>query len=54
MVRSGYGIFYGPPLPGSNSSAAGFQTSGNFSTPDNGITPPFLLRDGFPPPRASR
>lgn len=48
VVRSGYGIFYGPPLPGSNNSSAGFETSGDFSTPDNGITAPFTLREGFP------
>ena len=48
IIRSGYGVFFGPPIPGSNTASAGFETSGNFSTPDNGITPPFLLRDGFP------
>ncbi|MCL5745230.1 MAG: carboxypeptidase regulatory-like domain-containing protein [Acidobacteria bacterium] len=48
VVRSGYGIFFGPPLPGSNTAAAGFQTSGSFTTPDNGITAPFYLRDGLP------
>jgi hypothetical protein len=48
VIRSGYGIFYGVPLPGSNTAAAGFQTSGTFQSPDNGITPPFLLRNGFP------
>jgi hypothetical protein len=48
VVRAGYGVFFGPPLPGSNSASAGFETSGDFSTPDNGITAPFLLRNGFP------
>ncbi|MBI1358226.1 MAG: hypothetical protein GC160_28155 [Acidobacteria bacterium] len=48
VVRSGYGIFYGPPLPGSNNMAAGFSLDGDFLTPDNGVTAPFLLRDGFP------
>ncbi|MDZ7639117.1 MAG: carboxypeptidase regulatory-like domain-containing protein [Bryobacterales bacterium] len=48
VIRSSYGIFYGPPLPGSNSASAGFETSGSFQTPDNGITAPFLLRDGMP------
>jgi hypothetical protein len=48
VVRSSYGIFYGPPLPGSNTASAGFETSGSFQTPDNGITAPFLLRDGMP------
>ncbi|MGH9664737.1 MAG: hypothetical protein ACRD9L_09970, partial [Bryobacteraceae bacterium] len=48
VIRSGFGIFYGVPLEGSNNTSAGFETAGNFSTPDNGITAPFLLRDGFP------
>ena len=49
VIRSGYGLFYGPPLPGSNNMAAGFSIDGDFLTPDNGVTAPFLLRDGFPP-----
>lgn len=48
VVRGGFGIFFGPPLPGSNNTSAGFETSGSFSSPDNGITAPFLLRNGFP------
>jgi len=48
VVRAGYGIFFGPPYPGSNNTSAGFETSGNFSSPDNGISAPFLLRNGFP------
>jgi hypothetical protein len=48
VIRSSYGIFYGVPLPGSNNLAAGFSTQGDFQTPDNGITPPFLLRNGVP------
>ncbi|HET8548026.1 MAG TPA: TonB-dependent receptor [Bryobacteraceae bacterium] len=48
VIRSAYGIFYGPPQPGSNTASAGFETSGSFASPDNGITPPFLLREGFP------
>jgi len=51
VIRAGYGIFFGPPLPGSNNTSAGFETSGSFTTPDNGITAPFFLRDGFPAPR---
>ena len=50
VIRSSYGLFYGPPLPGSNNTAAGFGVEGDFVTPDNGITAPFLLRDGFPAP----
>ena len=48
VVRSGYGIFFGPPLPGSNNTSAGFEVSGSFTSPDNGLTAPFLLRNGFP------
>ncbi len=48
LIRSGYGIYFGPPVPGSNTASAGYETSGNYSSPDNGITAPFLLQDGFP------
>ncbi len=48
VVRSGYGVFFGPPLPGTNNTSAGFEASGSFSTPDNGVTAPFYLRSGFP------
>lgn len=48
LVRTGYGIYFGPPIPGSNTASAGFETSGDFTSPDNGVTAPFLLRDGFP------
>jgi hypothetical protein len=48
VIRSGFGIFYGVPLEGSNNTSAGFEAAGNFTTPDNGITAPFLLRNGFP------
>jgi len=54
VIRASYGIFYGPPLPGSNNMTAGFEIAGDFQSPDNGITPAFLLRNGFPavPPPA--
>ncbi len=48
VVRAGYGVFFGPPLPGTNNTSAGFETSGSFTSPDNGITAPFFLRNGFP------
>jgi len=48
VVRSAYGVFFGVPQPGSNNMAAGFSVEGDFLTPDNGVTAPFLLRDGFP------
>jgi hypothetical protein len=48
LIRAGYGIYFGPPIPGSNTASAGFETSGDYSSPDNGLTPAFLLKDGFP------
>lgn len=48
VIRAAYGIFYGPSMPGSNNTSVGFQTAGDFSSPDNGITAPFVLRNGFP------
>jgi len=48
VLRTGYGVFFGVPLPGTNNNSAGFETSGSFTSPDNGVTPPFLLRDGMP------
>ncbi|MBL8216766.1 MAG: TonB-dependent receptor [Bryobacterales bacterium] len=48
VVRAAYGIFFGPPLPGSNNTSAGFEVAGDFQSPDNGITPAFLLRNGYP------
>ena len=48
VIRTGYGLFFGVPLPGSNNTSAGYETSGQFTTPDNGITAPFLLKDGVP------
>ncbi|HYO82753.1 MAG TPA: TonB-dependent receptor, partial [Bryobacteraceae bacterium] len=48
VVRGGYGIFYSVPNPGANSASAGFETAGDFSSVDNGITAPFRLRDGIP------
>lgn len=48
LIRSGYGIYFGPPVPGSNTASAGYETSGAFSSPDNGVTAPFTLQNGFP------
>jgi hypothetical protein len=48
VLRGGFGIFYTIPNPGSNNASAGFETSGDFQSPDNGITAPFLLRTGVP------
>ncbi len=48
VIRTGYGIFYGVPVPGGANLAAGFSSDGDFESPDNGITAPFLLNNGFP------
>ncbi len=48
VIRAGSGVFFGVPLPGSNNNSAGFAAQADFSTPDNGITAPFLLKDGLP------
>ncbi|HAX43565.1 MAG TPA: hypothetical protein DCY80_13540, partial [Solibacterales bacterium] len=48
LVRTGYGVYFGPPIPGSNTASAGYETSGDFASPDNGATPAFLVRNGFP------
>ncbi len=46
VIRTGYGIYY------SNNylelSNAGFNITGSFQSLDNGVTPAFRLRDGFP------
>ena len=46
VLRTGYGIYY------SNNylelSNAGFNITGSFQSLDNGVTPAFRLRDGFP------
>lgn len=50
VIRGGYGIYNTSPILGPNRRAPslGFDTSPSFSSPDNGITPTFLLQNGFP------
>ncbi len=50
VIRGGYGIFFAHPFDrGAPTTASlGFELSANLNTPDNGITAPFLLRDGVP------
>ncbi|MEZ5354209.1 MAG: TonB-dependent receptor [Bryobacteraceae bacterium] len=48
VIRAGAGLFYQVPLPGSNNNSAGFAAQANYTSPDNGITAPFYMRDGFP------
>ena len=47
VVRGGYGIFYANSQLGL-ASTAGFNVSASFATTDNGVTPAFALKDGFP------
>lgn len=46
VLRGGYGIYYADNYLSITSS--GFNIEGTFQTLDNGITPAFRLRDGFP------
>lgn len=50
VVRGGYGIFYAHPFDaGAPASASlGYENSLALNTPDNGITAPFVLRNGVP------
>ena len=58
VVRAGAGIFFTLPIGGGfgnwESPADGLpgNITGTFSSPDNGITAPFLLKDGFLTPPA--
>jgi len=46
VVRGGYGIFYEGPSTSANAATLGFEKSAAASSPDAGVTPAFLLRDG--------
>ncbi|HEU0119157.1 MAG TPA: TonB-dependent receptor, partial [Bryobacteraceae bacterium] len=46
VLRGGYGLYYADNYL--TISSAGFNIEGTFQTLDNGITPAFRLRDGFP------
>jgi len=50
VIRGGYGIFYAHPLDSTQTTAAnlGFSVSALRVSPDNGITPVFVLRNGVP------
>jgi len=50
VIRSGFGVFFAHPFDGGAPSSAslGFELSANINSPDNGITAPFVLRDGVP------
>ena len=48
VVRGGFGIFYAHPFDAGAPTAAnlGYSNSASVTSPDNGITPAFLLRNG--------
>ena len=53
VVRGGYGIFYEtmPYRDGGNgvlNALDGFNARPSFSSPDTGVTPAFMLQNGFP------
>jgi hypothetical protein len=50
VLRGGFGIFFAHPFDAGvpTANALGFSLSANLSSPDNGITAPFLLRNGVP------
>ena len=50
VVRGGYGIFYAHPFDSGvpNQASLGFSTSVSITSPDNGLSFPFHLRDGVP------
>jgi hypothetical protein len=50
VLRGGFGIFFGHPFDHAapNSASLGFERSASLTSPDNGITAPFYLRDGVP------
>jgi hypothetical protein len=50
VLRGGFGIMYAHPFDHGvpNLASLGFERSASLSTPDNGVTAPFFLRDGVP------
>ena len=46
VIRGGYGIFYEGPSTFANMASLGFELSAAAASPDDGVTPAFLLRDG--------
>ena len=50
VIRGGFGILYAHPFDHAvpNNASLGFETSASLTTPDNGVTAPFLLRNGVP------
>jgi hypothetical protein len=47
VLRGGWGVYYANSQLGL-ASTIGFNVSANFASANNGVTPAFVLRDGFP------
>lgn len=49
VLRGGFGIFFEHPLThaAANANTLGFETSANLNSPDNGVTPAFIFRNGI-------
>jgi hypothetical protein len=56
VIRGAYGLIFGSAYDSSLGRAmnAGFSDNRNFSSPDNGLTPALLLRNGVPIPPAAQ
>lgn len=50
VVRGGWGYFFSHPFDAGQpaSAAVGFSISGSITSPDNGVTTPFYLKNGVP------
>ena len=50
VVRGGFGLFFAHPFDSGQPASAslGYEISASLNSPDNGITAPFLLRNGVP------
>ncbi len=50
VVRGGFGVFFSHPFDAGvpTANTLGFSLQASLNTPDNGITAPFLLRNGVP------
>jgi hypothetical protein len=50
VVRGGFGVAFAHPFDHGvpNANSLGYEKSAGLSTPDNGVTAPFLLRNGVP------
>ncbi|MBI4873808.1 MAG: TonB-dependent receptor [Acidobacteria bacterium] len=46
VVRGGYGLFYEGPSASANAATLGFEKSAASSSPDNGVTPAMILKNG--------